>query len=74
MSKVYDEHTEPVILRQPAYVGDDDCEVIKCRICGKEITLWINGGECDDYLCCGYVYRTKADAYSLEVVKWEPDK
>ncbi len=29
---------------------------INCQKCGKEITLWFNGGELDDGRCCGYRY------------------
>lgn len=44
------------VLIKKAYKDGEVCEVVKCLVCGKEIELWLNGGELDFKECCGYSY------------------
>lgn len=32
---------------------------VECRRCGSERTLYFNGGELDEFRCCGLTYRTE---------------
>ncbi len=34
----------------------EGAHTLNCRNCGKNITLWFNGGELDREECCGFIY------------------
>ena len=38
-------------------LSDGGSYIITCKVCGKAIELWYNGGELDRRECCGYEYR-----------------
>ena len=50
-------------------VPDFDSGTINCRGCGREISLYYNGGELDERRCCGYEYRTEATGFQLVIEK-----
>jgi hypothetical protein len=57
-------YVEPVEIHREEWGGLEDGPTprYKCRGCGREISLYFNGGELDHRGCCGY-------SYSLEHVR-----
>lgn len=42
---------------------------VRCRLCGRLVRLWFNGGELDRQTCCGVSYALEATGYELIVSK-----
>lgn len=47
---------------------------VACRVCGRKIELWYNGGELDWQLCCGFVYSIEIGRIDYVVKRdYEPE-
>ena len=47
----------------------DGSYITQCRVCGREIELYYNGGEMDRHWCCGYCYHLEIAQVDFVVTK-----
>jgi hypothetical protein len=54
-----------------ARVQDFDSGDVQCVRCGKQLHLYLNGGELDSKECCGLMYATEYTGVDLVISEIE---